>query len=134
MSNLPALTIYYSHDEPDLKQHKAIAEGNEIKVITKNIQEEKLTSRQLFLLSTNYKEGLMGLIDKNSKNYKENLENVELDQDDLLSFLVSNPKTLKQPIVEYQNEVNICKNPRDILKFSSITPKINGYDHAKNLK
>jgi len=134
MSNLSALTIYYSHDEPDLKQHKAIAEGNEIKVITKNIQEEKLTSRQLFLLSTNYKEGLMGLIDKNSKNYKENLENVELDQDDLLSFLVSNPKTLKQPIVEYQNEVKICTNPRDILKFSSITPKINGYNHAKNLK
>jgi arsenate reductase-like glutaredoxin family protein len=133
MSNQPTITLYHVQEDSDLKKHKAIAQGNSITLRTINISEEPLTPRQLFQIAEQFEGGLEGLINKESEQYKEELKDHDYSDKELLNVLVKKPQMLKLPIVEYGNKAHLCEKARDILKYSSATPKINAYSHDENV-
>lgn len=133
MSSQPTVTLYHVQNDSDLKMHRAIAKGNDIALQTIDISEEPLTPRQLFQISNRYEGGLNGLMDKGSKAYQAELKGHDFSNQELLEILVKKPELLKLPIIVHQKETYICNKPRDILKFSSVNPKIDSYDHTTNI-
>ena len=135
IKSIRKMELKFIYNSNQLKERKALAYilSLDKHVINEvDVHKMKVTERQLAELAEKLGVEVSGLLDEEKEYYKDNLKGTDLDENDILGVIKSNPEVLKTPIVATEDSARFVGSAYDFnnidLDFNSNKDEMSNRD------